>query len=207
MTEEQQLLILKWMPLVHKFSRKFSPYFEDTFQTGMLHLCRKVKFFDPEKGQFITLAKFGLMSKMYQCYRRCRGEYRKGSSLIPGRECPRVISESYLSPMYDNIDLDEKFLEAEGCDNHEDAVDDVDLIEYILHTIYYRSNKRTKQIVQARFLGKTLREIAEQFEITKSRVQQIIAAVIDKVRAIPDIMALLNLQDTLNKCPENVSIR
>lgn len=176
--EERNRLVEENMKLVPYMIRKMYPYcsdwnrYEDLYSEGYLALIKAADMFDPSFGvKFSTYACKAIFR--YANRQKMRTEYVVHVPFYKAEEIGKDERwEEFQTLSLDARNAELKTLMSSLSDERVDVEGEV-LSKICLEQAMKSLQPRQQFIVEERMIGKTFEEIADQFGITRSRVQQI----------------------------------
>jgi len=162
----------------YKVGSRYRPTIEldDLVQEGMVGLLEGINKFEPDRGYRMTTYCY------YHIKKRCLGFcYDSGLIRVPRYITAEKFKERRTGPAFKStIDIDE--IDTSFLTNKEpfEMIDNKEMVEYTLNLV---TKQIDKQVIIDKFLhNKTLKEIGGGLGVSRQRVQQIIARIIEDIQ-------------------------
>lgn len=166
----------KLISLVINRTKSIKMPYEDKYslcQEGMFKAYRK---FNPQiSSKYVTFAYKAMVTEILREYQKYKTHMRGGGKI-------KVYSLNHKIKKFDNDT--EEFLDYIVSKTDDNArVDNKDMLNFILDKCNFTDREKTV-LIKHTYEYKTVREIAEELEISRSRIGQILNAVMKKMKNI-----------------------
>ncbi len=172
LTPEQQELVEENHKLIFAYAYEKEIDLEEHYGRLAYALCRASQCFDPEKGNFSTVAYRCMQGEMSHYYYTLNRQKRVPQNLI------KSLSQAITSEFYEGKEV-----------TLEDVIPDpnnaIDVFEneYLVSLMLECLNDRERYILTEYYIqGRTLQSIADELGCTKERIRQININSIGKIR-------------------------